>query len=52
MHLQAHYEYGSMKALGVATSSELWYNMGSVSALNSFGYWVDRATDGIIHDAC
>lgn len=32
----SHYEYGTMKALGVATSSELWYNMGSVSSLNSF----------------
>ncbi|SHE58913.1 TonB-linked outer membrane protein, SusC/RagA family [Bacteroides luti] len=33
----SHYEYGTMKALGVATASELWYNMSSVSSLNSFG---------------
>jgi TonB-linked SusC/RagA family outer membrane protein len=32
-----HYEYGEMKATGVASSSELWYNLYSAGDLSSFG---------------
>lgn len=32
-----HWEEGKMKALGVATTSELWYNLYSAGSLNSFG---------------
>lgn len=32
-----HYEYGTMKATDVASSSELWYNLYSGGALSSFG---------------
>jgi TonB-dependent starch-binding outer membrane protein SusC len=33
----SHYEYGTMKAVGTATSSELWYNLYSAGSLSSFG---------------
>ena len=32
-----HYEMGDMRATNVASSDELWYNMGSAGTLNSFG---------------
>lgn len=32
-----HYEMGDMKATNVASSNELWYNMGTAGSLNSFG---------------
>ncbi len=33
----SHYEYGSMKATDVASSSELWYNLYSGGSLSAFG---------------
>ncbi len=32
-----HYEMGDMRATNVASSDELWYNIGSAGTLNSFG---------------
>ena len=32
-----HYEVGDMRATNVASSDELWYNLGSSSTLSSFG---------------
>ena len=46
-----HYEMGDMRATNVASSDELWYNIGSAGTLNSFGTGLTRDSNGILYDS-
>ena len=44
-----HYEMGDMRATNVASSDELWYNMGSAGNIEFLWYWTNRNSDGILY---